>query len=72
MFLYLLTWQKAKQDGAIGNSGKELVAEAERLDVKDKAVLAMAELLFDCKMLQQIPKYRVHFLRVSVTLISNK
>ncbi|KXJ13317.1 eukaryotic translation initiation factor 5 [Exaiptasia diaphana] len=55
--------KKAKQENSVDNSGKDFVAEAERLDVKDKAVLAMAELLFDCKMLQQIPKYRLHFLR---------
>ncbi|KAK3746126.1 hypothetical protein QZH41_008825 [Actinostola sp. cb2023] len=55
--------KKSKQENSVDNSGKDFVAEAERLDVKDKAVLAMAELLFDCKMLQQIPKYRLHFLR---------
>ena len=44
---------------------KEIVAEAERLDIKDKAVLALSEVLFDSKMLSQIPKFRNLFLRVS-------
>lgn len=44
---------------------KEIVAEAERLDIKDKAVLALSEVLFDSNMLSQIPKFRNLFLRVS-------
>ena len=47
---------------------KEIVAEAERLDIKDKAVLALSELLFDSNMLSQIPKFRNLFLRVSFHL----
>lgn len=46
-------------------SVKEIVAEAERLDIKDKGVLALSEVLFDKNMLNQIPKYRALFLRVS-------
>jgi len=46
-------------------SVKEIVAEAERLDIKDKAVLALSELLFDKNMVSQIPKFRALFLRVS-------
>lgn len=46
-------------------SAKEIVAEAERLDIKDKAVLALSELLFDKNMVSQIPKVRALFLRVS-------
>lgn len=42
---------------------KEIVAEAERLDVKDRAVLVLAELLFNENILTQIQKYRVLFLR---------
>ena len=49
-------------------SAKEIVAEAERLDIKDKAVLALSELLFDKNMVSQIPKFRALFLRVSVFL----
>lgn len=47
-------------------SDKEIVAEAERLDIKDRAVLALAELLFNKDILTQIPKYRVLFLRFLV------
>ena len=47
---------------------KEIVAEAERLDIKDKAVLALSEVLFDSNMLSQIPKFRNLFLRVSFKL----
>ena len=47
---------------------KEIVAEAERLDIKDKAVLALSEVLFDSKMLSQIPNFRNLFLRVSFQL----
>ncbi|XP_002162828.1 eukaryotic translation initiation factor 5 [Hydra vulgaris] len=42
---------------------KEILAEAERLDLKDRAVLALAELLFNDKIINQIPKYRILFLR---------
>lgn len=49
-------------------SAKEIVAEADRLDIKDKAVLALSELLFDKNMVSQIPKFRALFLRVSVLL----
>lgn len=51
-------------------SVKEIVAEAERLDIKDKAVLALSELLFDKNMVSQIPKFRALFLRVSVFFLS--
>ena len=50
-------------------SGKEIVAEADRLDIKDKAVLALSELLFDKDMVGQISKYRAVFLRVSFFLV---
>ena len=49
-------------------SVKEIVAEAERLDIKDKAVLALSEVLFDKNMISQIPKFRALFLRVSVCI----
>lgn len=42
---------------------KEIVAEAERLDMKDKAVIALAELLFTDNILAQITQHRVLFLR---------
>lgn len=42
---------------------KEIVAEAERLDIKDKAVLVLAELILNEKILNQLTQYRVLFLR---------
>jgi len=42
---------------------KEIVAEAERLDIKDRAVLVLAELLFNQNILTQISEHRVLFLR---------
>jgi len=44
---------------------KEIIGEAERLDVRDKAVIVLCELLFDdpSKILQQIKTQRVLFLR---------
>ncbi|VDO92773.1 unnamed protein product [Soboliphyme baturini] len=42
---------------------KVLVAEAERLDVKDKAVLLLCRVLFDKNMLQEIKPNRVLLLR---------
>lgn len=37
------------------NTGKELLAEAERLEIKSKAPLVLAELLFDTKILIEVP-----------------
>ncbi|XP_050430542.1 eukaryotic translation initiation factor 5 [Adelges cooleyi] len=53
--------QKARDSGSI--LAKELVAEAERLEVKSKATLVLAELLFDDKIHLQLKKHRVLFLR---------
>lgn len=44
-------------------TAKELLAEAERLEVKTKAPLVLAELLFDIKILTEIKKHRVLLLR---------
>ena len=56
--------QQKKEAGTLGD--KELVSEAERLDVKDKAVLVLAEVLLDNDktIIQLMKKYRKHFLRV--------
>jgi len=53
--------QKARDSGSI--IARELVAEAERLEVKSKATLVLAELLFDDKIHLQLKKHRVLFLR---------
>lgn len=42
---------------------KEILAEADRLDIKDKAPLVLAELLYDTNIIAQIKQYRSLFLR---------
>lgn len=44
---------------------KEFLVEAERLDVKDKGPLILAELLLDEQVLTQLKQHQYHFLRVS-------
>jgi translation initiation factor 5 len=48
-----------------GGGDKEVVAEADRLEIKDKAPLILVEVLLDVKVLQQLKQYRNLFLRVS-------
>jgi len=43
---------------------KEIVLEAERLEIRDKAPLVLAELLYDTNMIAQIKQYRTLFCRV--------
>ena len=57
---------QGKKGPGIAKMGKEIAAEADRLDVKDKAVGILAELLCDDHLLTQIPLYKNLFLRVSV------
>lgn len=45
---------------------KEVVGEAERLDIKDKAPVILAELLFDVNMVQQIKTYASLLKRVCI------
>lgn len=45
------------------NAQKEIVAEAERLEVRDKAILVLCELLFNENMIQQIKLHRNLFVR---------
>jgi translation initiation factor 5 len=52
-----------KAEGMVPGADKELVAEAERLDVKDKGPLILVELLLDENILASIKLYRNHFLR---------
>lgn len=52
-------------DGFDQNAQKEIAGEADRLEIKDKAVLALCEALFDENMLAQIKQHRALFLRVS-------
>lgn len=55
---------KSKTANGLEGQEKEIIAEAERLDVKDKAVLVLAEIFFTENMLQEIKKYRKLFLRL--------
>uniref|UniRef100_A0A5F9DL34 Eukaryotic translation initiation factor 5 n=1 Tax=Oryctolagus cuniculus TaxID=9986 RepID=A0A5F9DL34_RABIT len=55
--------KKKKEEGVIDSSDKEIVAEAERLDVKAMGPLVLTEVLFNEKIREQIKKYRRHFLR---------
>jgi translation initiation factor 5 len=55
--------KKRKADGKIDGLDKEIVAEAERLDIRDKGLLVLLELLFNEQMLQQIKQHRILFLR---------
>ncbi|KAM3919968.1 eukaryotic translation initiation factor 5 isoform 1-T2 [Leptodactylus fuscus] len=55
--------KKKKEEGIIDSSDKEILAEAERLDVKILGPLVLTEVLFDDKIREQIKKYRRHFLR---------
>ena len=44
---------------------KEIVAEAERLEVKEKAAMALCHILFDQNILTQLRTHRVLLMRVS-------
>lgn len=60
---------KAKRDAGIlenFQTQKEILSEAERLEIKSKAPLVLAELLFDHNILSQVKKYRMLFLRFTV------
>ncbi|XP_028045218.1 eukaryotic translation initiation factor 5 [Monomorium pharaonis] len=55
---------KCRRDaGQLDNNHKEILAEAERLEIKTKAPLILAELLFDQGIAAQAKKYRVLLLR---------
>ncbi|XP_048734668.1 eukaryotic translation initiation factor 5-like [Ostrea edulis] len=52
-----------KRETFPGGGDKEVVAEAERLEIKDKAPLILVEVLLDVKVLQQLKQHRNLFLR---------
>lgn len=62
MFFYL---QQKKESRTIDGADKEILAEAERLDVKAMGPLILSELLFNENIRDQVKKYKRHFLRVS-------
>ncbi|XP_068608074.1 eukaryotic translation initiation factor 5 [Brachionichthys hirsutus] len=55
--------KQRKEDGTIDGADKEILAEAERLDVKAMGPLILSELLFNENIRDQIKKYKRHFLR---------
>eukprot|EP00112_Aurelia_sp_Birch-Aquarium-sp1_P012903 Seg272.2 transcript_id=Seg272.2/GoldUCD/mRNA.D3Y31 product="Eukaryotic translation initiation factor 5" protein_id=Seg272.2/GoldUCD/D3Y31 len=55
---------KSKTANGVAGVEKDVIAEAERLDIKDKAPLVLAEILFTDSMLQEIKKYRKLFVRL--------
>ncbi|MEQ2272960.1 Eukaryotic translation initiation factor 5A-1 [Xenotaenia resolanae] len=57
-------YQQKKESGTIDGADKEILAEAERLDVKAMGPLILSELLFNENIRDQIKKYKRHFLRV--------
>lgn len=72
MLLHLLfVLQKRKETNIDKSVIGEIVAEADRLDIKDKGVLALSEVLFDKNMLEEIPKFRNLFLRVSSFVLNH-
>ncbi|XP_032382111.1 eukaryotic translation initiation factor 5 [Etheostoma spectabile] len=58
-----------KESKTIDGADKEILAEAERLDVKAMGPLILSELLFNENIRDQIKKYKRHFLRFC---LSNK
>lgn len=52
-----------KETGKLEGADKEIVIEAERLDVKEKGMLVLSELLFDGNMMSQIKTHRILLLR---------
>lgn len=54
---------KCRRDAGQLDNHKELLSEAERLEIKTKAPLVLAELLFDSGIAGQVKKYRVLLLR---------
>ncbi|XP_014486505.1 PREDICTED: eukaryotic translation initiation factor 5 [Dinoponera quadriceps] len=54
---------KCRRDSGQLDNHKELIAEAERLEIKTKAPLILAEVLFDQAIAAQAKKYRVLLLR---------
>ncbi|PWA29520.1 eukaryotic translation initiation factor 5 [Gambusia affinis] len=55
--------KQKKESRTIDGADKEILAEAERLDVKAMGPLILSELLFNENIRDQIKKYKRHFLR---------
>ncbi|XP_062858262.1 eukaryotic translation initiation factor 5 [Trichomycterus rosablanca] len=55
--------KQKKEQGVIDSADKDILAEAERLEVRAMGPLILSELLFDENIREQIKKYKRHFLR---------
>jgi len=55
--------KRMKDAGKIEGGDKDVVTEAERLEIKDKGPLVLSEVLFNDNILAQIKQYRILFLR---------
>lgn len=64
--------QQRKENATIDGAVKEILAEAERLDVKAMGPLILSELLFNENIREQIKKYKRHFLHVSLSSASEQ
>jgi len=64
-FNIFFNFVKNKINAGLDASAEEkgIIGEAERLDIKDRAPLALAELLLTDNIVAQVPKYRILFLR---------
>lgn len=65
---YCFVSQSKRDRGELSKSVKELVIEADRLEVKEKVPLVLVELLLTDKVLTQIKEHRILFLSVSSSL----
>ncbi|XP_038075868.1 eukaryotic translation initiation factor 5-like [Patiria miniata] len=61
--IFYMFVKSKKEQGKMAGADKEILLEAERLDIKEKGPLILAELLLDGDMMKQLSTYRLHFLR---------
>jgi len=55
--------KRMKDNGKLEGGDKDIVTEAERLEIKDKGPLVLSEVLFNDNILLQIKQHRILFLR---------
>ena len=60
---YHFVKNKINSSEGVNGAMKEIVSEAERLEVNDKATMVLVELLLNNKILQQLKQYKVLFLK---------
>lgn len=62
---FIRSLKQKKEQRVLDSADKDILAEAERLEVRAMGPLILSELLFDENIREQIKKYKRHFLRVS-------